>query len=40
MNPRSTLEDELTLLLLDPDQEEIEPDPVRLDLGDVPDELR
>lgn len=38
--PRSDLEDELTLLLLDPEQDEPETHPLRLDVGDVPDALR
>ncbi|HLR44144.1 MAG TPA: hypothetical protein VK065_03035 [Brevibacterium sp.] len=37
---RSDLEDELTLLLLDPEQDEPEAHQVRLDVGDVPDVLR
>ncbi|WP_270410237.1 hypothetical protein [Brachybacterium paraconglomeratum] len=36
----SIVEDALTLLLLDPEQEEAPPDVARLDLGEIPDELR
>lgn len=37
---RSRVENALTLLLLDPEQEEAQPDVARLDLGEIPDELR
>ena len=37
---RSRVEDALALLLLDPEQEEAQPDVARLDLGEIPDELR
>ncbi|MGO2605932.1 hypothetical protein ACTXMW_15565 [Brachybacterium paraconglomeratum] len=37
---RSTVEDALTLLLLDPEQEEAKLDVARLDFGEIPDELR
>ena len=37
---RSTIEDALTLLLLDPVQEEAQTDVARLDFGEIPDELR
>lgn len=37
---RSSVEDALTLVLLDPEQEEAQPDAARLDVGEIPDELR